>query len=150
MMTVEAIEDVEEGARVGGELLKDEKFTDNQGMMAQSKSGLQTILDVFSKIIKKYGMKINDKKTKVMRICQDERILRFSTSLGHILRGESLVKEVIEGRMEGNKGREKSRIMMLDNIKANQTYEMIKRRAVDRESWKNWMSRSCFQTEHQS
>ena len=69
--------------------------------------------------------------------------------LGHILRGESLVKEVIEGRLEGKRGRGKSRIMMLDDIKADETYEKIKRRAMDRECWRNWMPRSCFQAEHQ-
>ena len=47
---------------------------------------------------------------------------------------ENLVKEVIEGRMEGKRGRGKPRIMMLDHIKADETYEMIKRRAMDRES----------------
>ena len=39
--------------------------------------------------------------------------------LGHILRGESLVKEVIEGGMEGRNGRGKLRIMLLDDIKNN-------------------------------
>ena len=53
--------------------------------------------------------------------------------LGHILRAESLVKEVIEGRMEGKRGRVKPRIMMLDDIKADETYAKIKRRAMDRE-----------------
>ena len=48
--------------------------------------------------------------------------------LGHILRGESLVKEVIEGRMKGKRG--KPNIMLLDDIKTNETYEMIKRRAL--------------------
>ena len=37
---IEAIEDVEEGARVGGELLKDVKFADNQGMVAQTEKRL--------------------------------------------------------------------------------------------------------------
>ena len=46
--------------------------------------------------------------------------------LGHILRGESLVKEVIEGRMRGKRGRGKPRIKMLDDIKADETYEKIK------------------------
>ena len=69
--------------------------------------------------------------------------------LGHILRGESLVKEVIEGRMEGKRGRGKPSIMMLDDIKADETYEKIKRRAMDRECWRNWMPRTCFQAEHQ-
>ena len=56
-----------------------------------------------------------------------------------ILRGESLVKEVIEviGRMEGKRERGKPRIMMLDDIKADETYEKIKRRAMDRECWRN-------------
>ena len=53
--------------------------------------------------------------------------------LGHILRGESLVKEVIEERMEGKRGRGKPCIMMLDDIKADQTYEKVKRRAMDKE-----------------
>ena len=38
------------------------------------------------------------------------------------LRGESLVKQVIEGRIEGKRGRGKPRIMMLDDIKADETY----------------------------
>ena len=37
------------------------------------------------------------------------------------MRAESLVKEVIEGQMEGKSGREKPRIMMLDDIKADET-----------------------------
>ena len=46
--------------------------------------------------------------------------------LGHILKGESLLKEVIEGRTEVKRGRGKLRIMMLDDIKADETYEKIK------------------------
>ena len=29
--------------------------------------------------------------------------------------------------------------MLMDEIKTNEIYEMIKRRALDRESWRNWM-----------
>ena len=40
---------------------------------------------------------------------------------------------------DGWKGRKKP-IMLLDDIKTNETYEMIKRRALDRENWRrNWM-----------
>ena len=35
--------------------------------------------------------------------------------------------------MEGKRGRVKPRIMMLDDIKADETCEKIKRRAMDRE-----------------
>ena len=52
----------------------------------------------------------------------DQRMLeRKKRWLGHILRGESLVKKVIEGRMEVKRGRGKPRIMMLDDIKADET-----------------------------
>ena len=44
------------------------------------------------------------------------------------------MKEVIEGRMEGKRGRGKRGIMMLDHIKTNGTYEKIKLKALDRES----------------
>ena len=67
--------------------------------------------------------------------------------LGHILRGESLVKEVIEGQIEGK--RRKPCIMMLDDIVAHDTYEKIKRRAMDLECWRNWMPITCFQAKHQ-
>ena len=284
MVMIEAMEDVEEGVRVGGELLKDVKFADDQGMVAQTEKGLQTIMDALSKTGKEYDMKINVKKTKVMRVCKNgskreggnsinimiegqwvEQVNQFrylgslisddgtctaeiksriamaknafnkrrelfskrlskelkkkvimtivwsvalygsetwtlrkyerdrleafemwtwrnmeniswkdhmtneyvldqvkenrkllntilemkKRWLGHILRRDSLVKEVIEGRMEGKRGRGKPRIMMLDDIKADETYEKIKRRAMDRECWRNWMPRTCFQAEHQ-
>ena len=37
----------------------------------------------------------------------------------------------------------------VNDIKADETYEKIKRRAMDRECWRNWMPRTCFQAEHQ-
>ena len=48
--------------------------------------------------------------------------------------------------MEGKRGRGKPRIMMLDDIKADETYEKIKRRVTDRECWRNCMPRTCFQS----
>ena len=71
MMIVEPMEDVEERIRVGRELLKDLKFADDQGMITQSESELQTIMDAPSKTRKKYEVKINVEKTKFMRVCID-------------------------------------------------------------------------------
>ena len=62
MVMIEAMEEVEEGVR------KDVKFADDQGMVAQTKKGLQTIMDALSKTVKEYDMKINVKKTKVMKL----------------------------------------------------------------------------------
>ena len=64
------------------------------------------------------------------------------------MRRESLVKELIEGRMEGKRGAGKPRIMILDDIKANQTYEKIKHRAIDRDRGRNWMPGTCFYAEN--
>ena len=71
MMMIEAMEDVEEGVRVGGELLKDVKFSDDKEMVAQTEKGLKTIMDALSKTGKKYDMKINAKMTKEMRVCRN-------------------------------------------------------------------------------
>ena len=48
-----------------------------------------------------------------------------------------LVKEVIEGEIKGQRGKGKPRIMMLDHIKADESSENFKRRAMDRECWRN-------------
>ena len=42
------------------------------------------------------------------------------------MRGESIVKEVIEGRIEGKRESGKSRITMFDDIKADKMYEKTK------------------------
>ena len=71
MMMIEAMEDVEEGVRVGGQMLKDVKFVHDQRMVTQAESGLQPIMDALSKTAKEYDMKINVKRTKVMRVCRE-------------------------------------------------------------------------------
>lgn len=45
MMMTEAMEDIEEGVKIGGKLLKDVRFADDQGMVASSESGLQRLMD---------------------------------------------------------------------------------------------------------
>ena len=81
---------------------------------------------------------VKEKKKALKRRIRTEKTMART----HILRGESLVKRVIEGRMEGKRGRGEPRIMMLDDIKADETYEKIKRRAMDRECMRNWMPRT--------
>ena len=57
--------------------------------------------------------------------------MRKKRLLGLILKGKSLVKEVTKEQMLKKKGRGKPRIMMLDDIKADETHEKIKSRAMD-------------------
>ena len=65
-MMAEALEEVKEGIRVGGELLKDVRFADDQGMIASSNDGLQRLMDSLNRAAGRYDMKINIKKTKTM------------------------------------------------------------------------------------
>ena len=67
-MMMEAMEDIDEGIKVGGKLIKDVRFPDDQNMIANSESGLQKIMNGLNSTASNYNMKINIKKTKVMRV----------------------------------------------------------------------------------
>ena len=67
MMMIEAMEQVEDGVKVGGEMVKDVRFADDQAMVANSEAGLQRQMDSLVNTAKDYDMKINSKKTKTMR-----------------------------------------------------------------------------------
>ena len=47
------------------------RFADDQAMVANINAGLQWIMDSLHKTSGEYGMKINLKKTKVMRISRN-------------------------------------------------------------------------------
>lgn len=70
-MMLEAMEGIEEGIKIGGKLLKDVRFADDQAMVASSEEGLQKIMDGLNRTAKEYEMKINIKKTKVMRVSKN-------------------------------------------------------------------------------
>ena len=277
MMMVEALEDVEEGIRVGGELISDVRFADDQGMVASNESELQRLMDRLYVSAKNFDMKINVKKTKsmvvsrkgegtvnimvegqrveqvkrfkylgslitedgrciedvkqrigmakdafnkrrelltrsmskglkkrmiktlvwpvalygsetwamkkevrdrleafemwiwrrmekiswkdlktneeVLRLVGEERNLvktiekRKKNWIGHIVRGNGLLKLVLEGRMEGKRPRGRPRIGMIDELKEG-SYVNMKRRAEDREKWRVWMPRTCCKAEN--
>ena len=58
-MMKEALENAEEGIRVGGELIKDVKYADDQGMVANMETGLQSLMDSLNTTAKHYDMKMN-------------------------------------------------------------------------------------------
>ena len=62
------MEGIEEGIKIGGKLIKDVRFADDQGMIAKNEKGLQKIMDGLNSTSSSYGMKINIKKTKVMEV----------------------------------------------------------------------------------
>ena len=56
--------------------------------------------------------------------------------VGHILRHDGLLKDVIEGRLEGKRPRGRTkRVMMLDSIKGREPYQRMNERAQDRQRW---------------
>src|SRR6476619_7025632 len=60
-----------EGIRVGGELIKDVKYADDQGMVANTEAGLQRLMDSLNTTAKHYDMKINVKKTKAILVSRN-------------------------------------------------------------------------------
>jgi len=64
----EALENTEEGVKVGGKIVKALRFADDQAMLAGSEYDLQRIMNRLNMVLVNYNMKINTKKTKVMKI----------------------------------------------------------------------------------
>src|SRR6478609_11232445 len=71
MMMKEALENVEEGIRVGGELIKDVIYADDQGMVANTEAELQRLMDSLNTTAKHYDMKVNIKETKAMVVSRN-------------------------------------------------------------------------------
>ena len=57
VMMSEALEGTEEGVVVGGNLLKDIKFADDQAMIASREEGLQKLMDKVNATAKQYDMR---------------------------------------------------------------------------------------------
>jgi hypothetical protein len=62
--------------------------------------------------------------------------------MGHILRGDGLLKEVIEGRMEGKRIRGRRRLGMLDDL-ITHSYVDMKRITEDRVKWRSYTPWTC-------
>ena len=57
--------------------------------------------------------------------------------IGYVLRGNGLLKETIEGRIEGKRPRGRMRVMMLDDMKEKkELYAEMKERARVRDNWR--------------
>ena len=90
---------------------------------------------------------------EVLRIIEERKCLvdtivkRKKNWIGHIVRGDGLLKLVLEGRMDGKRPRGRRRMGMIDELK-EVSYVMMKRRAEDREKWRCWMPRTCQTAEH--
>ena len=69
-MMKESLEYLEEGIKVGGEVVKTIRFADDKAVVCSTKEGLQRMISEIDRATERYGMKINTSKTKVMRIAR--------------------------------------------------------------------------------
>jgi uncharacterized membrane protein len=69
-LTREAINNIEKGVKVGGKMIKAIRYADDKAIVSSTEEGLQVLMDNLNEVTKKYGMKINVKKTKVMCIAR--------------------------------------------------------------------------------
>ena len=74
MMMIEAMEELDEGIKVGGNWIQDVRFAEDQGMVADTEEGLQKMMDRLVEKAEEYNMKVNVKKTKVIVINGTGRI----------------------------------------------------------------------------
>jgi len=65
-MIKEATENTRDGISVGGHIVSALKYAADKAVVASTQKELQNLMDNLNKVTKKYGMKINVKKTKVM------------------------------------------------------------------------------------
>ena len=74
-----------------------------------------------------------------------ERIMnRKKNWMGHVLRGNGLLKDVIKGRMLEKRPKGRKRIRVIDDLKDGSSYEVLKRRVEDRVGWRRWIPRTCL------
>src|SRR4029077_8937496 len=86
------------------------------------------------------------KRVEEKRSVMEQIHSRQKNWVGHVLRGEGMLKEVLEGGMKGKKSRGKPRNKMLNELinrtykkegKKDGTYGYLKRKAENREEWRD-------------
>jgi hypothetical protein len=88
----------------------------------------------------------------LLRVCEQRNILHEIRKLkanwiGHILRRNCLLKDVIEGKIKGRivvtRRRGRRRKNLLDDLGDRRGYSHLKEEALDRIKWKNRFGRGC-------
>lgn len=75
--------------------------------------------------------RVGEKKSIIHTIRQ-----RKANWVGHILRRNCLLHDVVEGRLEGTTRLGRRRIQLLDDLREKRKYWMLKEEAEDRQFWK--------------
>ena len=75
-------------------------------------------------------------RVNVKRSILDTVLRRKANWIGHILRKNCLLHDVIEGKLDGTPGVGRRRIQMIDDLKVKRKYWMLKEEAEDRRRWR--------------
>ena len=59
---IEALQNKDEGITVGGQVVSDVRFADDQGMVASTENGLQKLMNKLNETAKKFNMKMKVQK----------------------------------------------------------------------------------------
>ena len=87
---------------------------------------------------------------EVLNLVKEERSLlttirtRQRNWMEHLTRGDSLLREIIEGRMERKRGKGRSRQKVLD-WKMSEGYTKLKEEAQHRQTWSHWKSEPAIE-----
>ena len=68
--------------------------------------------------------------------------------IGHIMRNPGLMRDVVEGRLEGKRPRGRKRMGMLDDLQSNMSYGALKCKAEDRDDWRRWEPWTCLTADY--
>jgi hypothetical protein len=88
----------------------------------------------------------------ILRVSEQRNILheirkRKANWIGHILRRNCLLKQVIEGKIQGQievtRRRRRRRKQLLDDLGDRRGYSDLKEEALDRIKWRNRFGRDC-------
>jgi len=75
--------------------------------------------------------KVNESKNTLNVIRQRKR-----KWIGHVLRHDEFLQEIVEGIMKGKPIRERKRMQLLDDLADGKDYASLKREAEDRLMWR--------------
>ena len=59
VMMIEALENMDKGIIVSGQVVSDVRFADDQGLVASTENGLQKLMNKLNETTKKFNMKMN-------------------------------------------------------------------------------------------
>jgi hypothetical protein len=94
----------------------------------------------------RYILKRNEEV--LLRVSEQRNMLheirkREANWIGHILRRNCLLKQVIEGKIQGQIEMTRRHKKLLDDVGDRRGYSYLKEEALDRRKWRNRFGRGC-------